>query len=512
MSTYKYYREILNTRAIQENFSSGQINFRWELGENQSFNPSKSFIKFRCKLTKGDGSSLDIEFGCAPNYYVCDNFFQQISQRINGITVSQNNDYVAQCSALKNRMFRSQNRKETILSSTNYAQIYLDDRINEVSKDGLKKNKIEYQYIPLSELGYESAVHEYSLSILNNRLTFVVAAGHALPDNTQIFKVGDYIRFNNNAGNKQYERIVVVGANTLDFVAGTITQNKAVATLDAGEVAVLRPRPTESISKSLRENDIELIWKPSLGFWGINTFIPGCGSYDLELTPHTSIELQKYAIESVANLEVGDLVTNFKFEIIDMRMYLYVNVGVSISAEKVFTYEDIQCSSQNLTTNSLTSKIFSLHENNIGVSIAYQDANVGNDTSLSRSKFKIHGNEELLLKRYYIKKGAYTLPDPIPSTMNNDNIYQISQRYYENFGYSKTTHLSRFETLQEFIDTGPYFYYEFGGSAEKVNNIQIYSQFVNLSLPFPQLLLFDHYMINLVITSKDGRIRNVSVV
>ncbi len=512
MSTYKYYREILNTRAIQENFSSGQINFRWELGENQSFNPSKSFIKFRCKLTKGDETQLDREFGCAPNYYVCDNFFQQISQKINGITVSQMNDYVAQCSTLKNRMFRSQNRKESILSSTNYAQIYLDERINEVSKDGLKMNKIEYQYIPLSELGYESAVHEYSLAILNSRLTFVVAAGHALPDNTQIFKVGDYIRFNNNAGDKQYERIVVVGANTLDFVAGTITQNKAVATLDAGEVAVLRPRPTESISKSLRQNDIELIWKPCLGFWSINSFIPGCGSYDLELTPHATIELQKYAIESIINLEIGNLAANFKFDIIDMRMYLYVNVGLSISSEKVFTYEDIQCTSQNLTTNSLTSKIFSLHENNVGVTLAYQDSNVGNDTSLSRSKFKIHNDEEQLLKRYYIKKGPYTLPDPLPTTINNDDVYQITQRYYENFGYSKTTHLSRFETLQEFIDAGPYFYYEFGKSDNRVNNIQIYSQFGNLTLPYPQLLLFDHYICNLVLTSKDGRIRSISMV
>ena len=59
------------------------------MDDRSKWNPSKSYLKFRMSLKKGDGTPLDTNYGLAPNMFCIDNIFQQIDMRINGVMVSE---------------------------------------------------------------------------------------------------------------------------------------------------------------------------------------------------------------------------------------------------------------------------------------------------------------------------------------------------------------------------------------------------------------------------------------
>jgi len=543
---YKYYREIQSERAIQGNFSSSEILFKWNLGDNTCWNPSKSFVKFRAKLTKGDGTSVDVDFGIAPNMYLCDSFFQQIKQTINSCCVGELNDYVSQCSALRNRMYKSENERESLLSSVNYSQIYLNSRLQQtaldgfINKEGSWRKNIDDQPNINSGIEIAELVNLVNINVrLNdgagddrnydpnnppeNNPYFVFTAVNngvnLLPDLTKVFSVGETLYITNPVVGEIVAK--VAGYRTV-FIPGVITSNNNAIIIDQdlnganiGALGIIIRRHyiyylQANTAPTRRLNSMELIWKPALGFWNINSWLSGNGDYCLRLNPHTSSELQKYAVEGLYDRLVGNDAENFKFEITQMKMYLYTHVGRQINVSQTFTYEDIYCNSQNLTTNSLTSKIFHLHENNIGLTLAFQDPDVGDDIRYSRSKFVVHGNEQNNLKRYYIMKDGITLPDPIPEVQDNEGIFQITQRYYENYGYSDTFMLDKVETLKQWLDAGLYLHYEYGKGSYKSTGAQVYSQFSALTQPFPQMLLFDHYLLNCNISVSNGKITSVS--
>lgn len=514
---YKCFREIQPERAIQGNFASGQLNFKFNVDGKNAWNPSKSYIKIKMEIKKGDDSRLESEFGVGLNMFVCDNLFQQIGMRINGKCVSRWNDYIAQCSSIKHRLTKDLNERESMLSTTNYAQIDLDDRINDICRDGFTQ-KISHRYVGLNELGFEPAVNQYSLAIANNRLSIVANGGDDIPDLNTIFVIGDYIRFLNNAGGTQYERIIAIGANTVDFEAGSITANKVNDTLGNGLVAFRTIRQTEDSSKSQRAEDIELLWKPPIGFFDINDEI--CGDFHLELTPHAEGIWQKYAIESINDIAPGNTALTFKIEIKSIQMYLYTHVSPSsISGQKSYTYTDIICNSQNLTTSSLTSKVFNINPRNHSLTLCFQESSVGDDTRYSRSKFKIQNDEELNLVRYYIQMDGITIPDPIPSLAKLEStssltsgINNMTQRFYENYMYTDfREHNLKYPTLRDWFDAGIFFHHPWGTGYKKSGQCLVYT---NFSQPFttnPQILLFDHYYKTLSINIANGDVSSVNV-
>lgn len=505
---YNKYIEIQPERAIQGNFSSGQFNIIWNLPKNTKFNPSKSFIKITTSLKKGNNDALDLDFGVSYNYYVCDNLFQQVRQKINGIPVGELNDFVSQTAALHNRMNISQTLKESRMSSTNYSQIYLQDRINDVSSDGRKYHDYQFK-TPAGDLSLDiTTPNQYSVAI-TGILSLTANGGNPIPNVNTLFDIGDFI---------QYE------GNNNDFVAGEILSFPTDASIQLSlgsntQLVVNAKNITNDNFKrirkhipTLRNNYNEFIWRPCLGFWNLDEFVCGHGDYCLELTPINSSVLSKYAIESVSDKKEGTTINDIKFEVINVLMYLYVEINGSESVKtQSFLYEDINCNSQNITTSSLDSKEFFTHDNNIGLTVAFQDKNVGNDSTLSRSKFKISDNKEQLIDRYYIINNGITLPDPLPSLINSQNsLLLITQRYYENFGYSNNLDLLKVESLKEFIDAGIYFHHKFGiKDSPYKNNVQVYTKFSDSNFPSANLLLFDHYLCNLTLKIKDDKIDEV---
>jgi len=518
---YSKYREITSERNVNQNFASGTINFRFQGDSNRTFNPYKSFFKFHMRFEKGDATPVDKDFGLGPNYYVCDNLFQQMRMKMNGKTICGYNDYVAQCSTLRQRMFKSQNIKESMLSSTNYSQIYLDDRINDISSDGHMLNSLRYsdgvnsltRAQTFNNTTIDEAADGLALGANDGIFTYIDAAGANL-DLRDVFSVGDYVKITNPVGVNDSRSTTVHKVIASTLLSFTVLPIPSVAGLgnNVANHAIFNIRKVNKYKiNSLQRNNVELIWKPCLPFWEIDDDLPMC-QYLMEFQPFSSSVFQKYAVETLSNLEVNTAADAARFNVVieHMSLYLYETYHPTpISGSKTYHMNEICCTGQNLTTQSLTSKVVSLNDNNHTIVCAYQDSEVGDNTTKSRSKFKALNDEEQNITRHYVKKGKRTLPDPLPNLDMSGNIQRLSQRYYENFGYSDTFHIAKTETLKEWLDAGLYFVYNFG-KMSGVNSCDVYSQFSSLDTDSkPTLLVFDIYSKTVSINYSNGTVTDI---
>jgi len=523
---YKYFREVQPERAIQGNFASGQINFKYDMDDRSMWNPSKSYLKIKMKLTKGDGTPLDVNFGLAPNMYICDNLFQQLDMRINGVIVSEWNDYIAQCASLKNRLYKDLNERETILSDVNYAKTNLSERINQVAADGYKKLNSggKTRFIELKQNDDTAILTTEEIRVLVGALNVLeyrqaADAGAGAVDLTETgMKIGDMIEMVGFAG------VAYFRATITAIAANTITLDRALPVAIAAEDILtnkifLIPVDDGSI-QSQRANEIELIWRPPLGIFDVNDELSG--EYKFELTPHAEGVWQKYAVEALTNRAVGTTADDFAVTIQEINMYIWTCVYPSpYSGSKSLRISDMICNSQNLTTNSLTSKVFNVHAKNHSLTLAYQESSVGDDIRFSRSKFKIQNEEELNLVRYYIQKDGITLPDPIPRLEKQDSRVVananvngkdfMTQRYYENYAYSKGDKLLiKKEDLQEWFDAGVFFHYKWGKGYKKSDQVIVYSNFSSAFTTNPQILLFDHYWCDISMNISNGKVVDIA--
>lgn len=536
---YNRYREIQPERSIHNDFGSGEINLKFDLNGQNRWNPSKSYIKFRIKILKGNGEPLDTNYGIAPNMFICDNIFQQIDLRVNGVKVSECNDYIAQCSTLKHRLYSDMNKRDTLLSSVNYSKIDLSDRINQVSSDGFSNlnSGMEVRFIELKQNNGTAILTTEEIRILAgslNVLDYRNAGGGAngAIDLTETnLKVGDMILM------KGFTAAVL---GLIPYFRATITN------IAAKSITLDRSFPSNIVSEDIltnkifhipvnynsvqsqRSNDITLIWTPHIGFFDINDEL--CGNYKLELTPHIEGVWQKYALEGLTNREIlsknevfsHDNIDKVHVSMISMNMYIWESITSSpYSGTKSHTYSDMTCTSQNLTTGSLSNMLFYVNPKNHSVSISYQDSGSGDNITLSRSKFKIVNNQQNNLVRFYIKKDGLLYPNHIPNiqkiengVIDNSNISGIdsmTQQYYENFIYSNGDDtLLRKEKLSEWYDCGIFFHYKTGIGRSKSNLVSVYSNFSSAFLPInPQILLFDHYSCTINMTVVNGKLTKI---
>jgi hypothetical protein len=525
---YYYYRECQPERAIQGNFASGQINYKFNVNGNESYNPSKSYIKIRMKITKGDGSRLDKDFGVAPNMCVCDNLFQQIQIYCNGTCLSRRNDYIAQCSALEMRLNKSMTERNALLSSTNYSQIYLDQRLNDVSIDG---NSEVYHYNEGAYLAKTTGdtFAGTNLDVGTDSLQYVAATktfvwddnADADLDMTNNFNPGDRIKITATVNVTQQVFTIVTVTNLTIVVKERFKGDVAANVANNGLFDIRLITNFRELQTVNQANDLDLIWKVPIGFFNIDDYV--CGEYKLELTPHAESVWRKYAVEAYTNVEdlapgAAPDATKFNVEISSLIMYLWTHVSpTEMSGSKSFTFDDIICSSQNLTTNNLTSKLFNVHSKNHSLTLAYQSSDAGDDITKSRSKFVIDNHLEQNLVRWYLIRNGVTLPDPHPRIQVDQagGINDIVQRYYESLMYmdQNKNGITKYETVKEWLDAGLFFHYRWGTNSNKVNGnqVQVYSNFNTAFGNNPQVLLFDHYSVTMSMSMQSGRVTNVSV-
>ena len=129
--------------VTENNFSSGRIVIPFSFSDTQWWVPGRSYLRMRCSLTKGDGTTqLTIEDGIGPNMSTMAGLFSSMELQLNGITVSRCNDLVALTNQVENRLNQSEAWQESC-GVSNFNQNRLDKRVNTVSSNGVVRSAPE---------------------------------------------------------------------------------------------------------------------------------------------------------------------------------------------------------------------------------------------------------------------------------------------------------------------------------------------------------------------------------
>lgn len=455
----------------------------------------------------------------------------------------------------------------------NYKKEYIEEILhpgNQASRISSLGALVEGQ----ANLGY-AAGDRFAVAVNTGVITFDDgAAGATGQDARLIFNIGDTIIYSNQATNilRQGTVIAITGVDSITIrqdqailvsalqtlVAGSFSRISSTRSLITGEntlfetelqlgdeieyvngdrhkvVRIISDTQIEVIPKisqsfaltadwrrirkkpSRRVDEFELIWKPPMGIWDLDEWI--CGKQKLEITPHSSSVFQQYAIESLVNKTSAGNNPDFKFEIVDMLLYVYMgHTNKSYSGSKQYMFSACRAQSQALTTNSLTDKTFIVNPNTHSLTVFYQDerASDSSETIYSRSKFKIEADRELNLTRYYIKYHGHFLPNPSadPSYVSGDAKDHTTQNYYEMLMYSGSGLLkSDIEDLNRWQERGPFYHYKWPKSVkESTERVYVSSQF---SASFgvgrnPNVFLVDHFYRGFTLNIQNGIVKDV---
>lgn len=501
-----HYQEVQPERDVSgDNFSKGQINFNWTMDSSGYFNPYQSFLKIRVKLTQDGTKQLELSDNIAPSMFLADNLFQSMQVQLNNVVISEIGDYVPQIAALKQRMYLSDSHLNTYGAQTNFSQAKFCDRQQQVIKNGQVVGCKET--LGAVELGFDGTTTTYEV----NALGVVTFAIGTIPDANDIFKSGDVIEYTDADSVVHKAEVEAVGSATTLELKGSTAVFKVVAATVATDITFKRSRCPES----RRVKTFELIWRPCLGFFDVDGFLPSMqGLYNLRLTPHPQAVMQKFAIESIGSDKNPD--EHFKFQVLSMHMYLLKGIGPAISSKSMcFDVKEIRCQSQNLTTNSVHQKTFQVHPHAYALTLAYQASGAGNnDTRLIASKFKAANTDELKLRRFWLRYGGKQLPTPIPDLEFNKStaIDFIVQRYNETLMYASLDKMMyNPEPLEKWIERGPYYHFCGYSKSAKSDRVYLSQQFDTFEGPNPNVLLFDHYIKKVNISIRNSILDNVEV-
>lgn len=500
------FSEVQALRDISgDNFNRGQIRYKWgNHGSYYCWNPSKSFMKIRLSITDGAGTSLLADSGIAPNMFLCDNLWQRMCLRVNGVEVSEINDYVSQVASLQKRMFTKSLLDSSLLNE--FSEPSILERGARLVPGGINLN-LEYWISKFPDVLNTVAWTSQTTGIV----TFTdggVAFGNFVP--TSLYKVGDI--FSVSVGN-----IVRSGTITkiIDNLNMLVTGNQHAANLGATTItnslmSVLRPTNKNYFSSLVQTSarEIECIYKIPLGFFNLDKMLPS-GSYELILTPQPGTDFQRHCIESFVSKDVG-AGNDFQVNIVNCLLYICNGEVEKPLNSMDLVYNSCRLQAQVLNTNSSIQKDFVVNPRSHALTLTFQDQAAGTDTSYSRTKFKIRNDVDLTLLRFYIRYAGVELPNPYPSMSFNTTVTQyLTQRYAESLLYAQRYYQrGGIETFGEWLERGPYYHFTYKPNGQ--DRVTISSQFSDFGgIPNPNMLLFDHWRVFCSLSVSNGIIESV---
>ena len=441
-SKMEYEQHPPTRNCVNNSFPNGAIHFRFQTSGQKWWIPSKSYLRMRVQLTKGDGAPVDVAFGAAPNMGLMSNLFQSGEFRINDKVVSRVPDFMPQVDALETRLTKSKSWLDSVGESTNWWAESQSLRLAEVSSDGtIVKDKVAI--VPpetttgRAAMGFDAAGgalperNQVAYNATTGRLTYIQGTNvGGLADFGGNFVVGDFFVYTgaiqggpNGVREVKMEVINVVNATTLDVRCDGAAEVKS-----DGRNDFIRVRPNPIVAPpSRRVGEFETVWQPPLSLFKIGHALPSMRA-ELVLNPQTSSSYMKRAIESVlgqasknpqaANI-VGDP-ANVKINVVNFYLYCATVDGPRADdMTYLLDLEQTRCQAEKIDTTNFQQKNFDVSPSTFALTAAYQDLRVGENTALSSSKFKSYDAaeipttaQELKLNRFFINYAGQNLPAP----------------------------------------------------------------------------------------------------
>ena len=520
------YHQVQSLRDVtRSNFPNGQIRFSWSIPAGESWNPSLSFFTIRHELNgytkRGrasagalagadqnvlvNGNSLSMVDQLAPNMFLNDSLWQQLEFKINGITVNKQDNYVHQIAALKHRLLPED--KNSTWGKLNFHQSKLDERSGLLASDGVSyDSKFSSGYIDLfNYLDNANATAAYTAA--NAGATSTITLVGATTGNLGI-SIGDILTIDIPAiPVRARGPITALTDLTIAFTTDVQVAARNANAILEGEYK-FATRCVKPLGRDIENlTSFETIWKPKLGIFDINEWLPG-GEYEIVLTPFSSNQYKKSAIEST-----NENLLDVNYEILNIEFILCGSTD-SGSIKGIQFYE-CRCQAKTINTASLSQKQFVINPKTKALTVAYQDNRVQASYAIPAGKFKIADSDEkyndydLKLTRFFIQYDGSILPNPIPDIRVNrydiegpnnasPNEDYISQRYWES-QYYKMAIYENIESIEEWKERGPYYHFAWPRQNKGAMEVQVSQEFKD-PLPTgvavsvrPQLLLFEHY-------------------
>lgn len=506
MDNFRYKQITCERNLSTTGFSQGVCKYIYRMSQNQQINLNKSYIRLRCRLSKTDNDFLGKQDLIAPNYLLGHAIFRQMYHCINGVEVGNIQQYVGQIGALRTRTYFNKSMQDKYLASTNFAKPSFEDRQNDILENGYDAPR-STQEQSFKELIQNDGVHVLGSETLEVKVadeTLVEYNGAVDLEETQI-SVGDILLFKNeDEPVERYIKIINADDITIDdrgipsFGVTDIENNFCFI-------------KTTGTKPSKRATTFELCFKPPMGIWYNDSWMPA-HDMELKLYPHVEGTYQSMAIQS---LDSNKLLSNYKFEVDDMILYVAVKDEKHPDGDYRGDYEEMRAQVQNITTTSSVEYNFVVNRNSHKFTILFQDENVENNTLYSSTLFKIRNDEQLSLSRYYLQYNGRVQPDPYPNLSKTFDVDYLTQRYLESLHYGDSINLEDVESQEDWLEAGPYFTHSFGRSPKLTEKLTVSTQFNENAFGTgndehrPNLMVIDHFIRSYIMKVSNGRIVEV---
>jgi hypothetical protein len=510
------YQQVPPSRDVTtSNFSNGAISIKWQNSGNRWWCPNRSYIRFRCQLSRGDNTQLKLTDNIAPNMGLCASLFQSAEFRINDKTVSRVSDFMPQIDALETRLTKSRSWLNGIGNAVNFWSDDYKTRLCDVAVDGSNKIISEGSTSRL-DLGYDAGTNTVEVAVTTGILTIAPAGGQALPVLANVWAIGDEIEIDCGGvvGTVRYRVSALTGGQTLQL------NNLSGVAIVAGAYVFRRVRQVSFTDEARKVINFELTWTPPLSIFKIGHALPS-GKYELVLNPQPSAVYQKSAIESFGGDKVsGTTAGTFKFSIVDMYMNVNTVEGPRVDdVTYLLDLEQTRCQSEKIDNTSFQQKNWDVSPSSYALTVAYQDLRAGTDTRISASKFKsydagITTQQETKLERFFIQYAGQSLPTPDADPNFTTTADYTTQRYVESQMYNGAYYdAGGPETLQEFHNRGSYYYFSWPrDGTDRSTRVMVNQQFNNAAdVANLRVLLFDHSKAVARIRIQSGQVIDVSV-
>jgi hypothetical protein len=142
------YEMIAPSRDVSDtSFPNGPISFKYQHSSTKWWIPSKSYIRTRMSITKGDGTQLDNAENIAPAMNLTSNLFQSMEFRIQDKVVSRCSDYVNAIDTLITRQNKSSSWFNSFGASSNFWEPDAVKRKNLITSDGTGSHSDSFETI-----------------------------------------------------------------------------------------------------------------------------------------------------------------------------------------------------------------------------------------------------------------------------------------------------------------------------------------------------------------------------
>jgi hypothetical protein len=499
------YEQHPPTRDITgKNFPNGAIHIRFQTSGQKWWLPSRSYIRMRARLSKSDGTTLEINDDVAPNMGLMSNLFQSSEFRIADKVVSRVSDYMPQIDSLETRLSKSKSWIESIGASTNWWQDEQKERQKQVVS---YPQLVQVEDVKTRlELGF-NPLQQFAMGITG----ILTQSVNTDVDLTTVFVVGDEIEIDLGTGPVRLQ-VIVVAANTIQ------TQYTSATVAVGASVKVFSRIRSVNGKEARALNEFEMTWQPPLSIFKIGHALPS-GKYELVLNPQTASQYKKRAIESLLGDKVptsNDVDNDFQFAVVDMYLYIATVDGPRGDDQTyLLDLEETRCQVDSIDGGGgFQQKNFDVSPSTFALTCAFQDTRSGNLTQYSASKFKINGavQDELRLNRMFLNYAGQNRPAPdADPTFVAGNDYTI-QRYVESQLYSGAYYdCGGAESVEEWHERGAYYYFSWPrDGTDRSTRVNAHFGF-NGAVVNGRVLIFDHSKKIARVSVQDGRVVDVQV-